>query len=183
MILGEEVRINFDGGRIRQLILSDVHSGYVDGLNDAEVNKYLVGVRQNNQTYEVVKAFVQGDLNARDSILFGIWCNGMKEHCGTIRIHEIENIHKTAHIGICLFDKSVWGNKVGVKSLSAVTQWVFKTLKLRWIEAGVYSENIASERAFLSAGYEWIYDIPDKYLFEGNPAKVKIFASRNLEIK
>jgi len=70
-----------------------------------------------------------------------------------------------------------------VKSLTVVTQWVFKTLKLRWIEAGIYAGNIASEKAFLSAGYEWIYEIPDKYLFEGNPAKVKVFASRNFEIK
>jgi len=183
MILEQGARIKFEGGWLRQLTSSDVHSTYVDGLNDLEVNKYLVGVRQNTQTFEGVTAFVRGDLNSTDSILFGVWFGDMKKHCGTVRIHGIEGVHKTALIGICLFDKSVWGNKIGVKSLTVVTQWVFKTLKLRWIEAGIYAGNIASEKAFLSAGYEWIYEIPDKYLFEGNPAKVKVFASRNFEIK
>ena len=56
-------------------------------------------------------------------------------------------------------------------------------VKIRWVEAGIYAENIASEKAFLSAGYKWIYDIPDKYLFEGSPTKVKIFAARNSETR
>ncbi len=179
MILDENVRIKFEGGWLRQLIPSDVNSTYVDGLNDREVNKYLVNVRQNHQTFKGVTEFVQSDLSSKDSILFGIWFDGMTEHCGTVRLHGIEYIHRTAHIGICLFDKSVWGKKIGVKSLAVVTQWVFETLKLRWLEAGIYAENIVSEKAFLSAGYEWVYNISDKYLFEGNPAEVKIFAARN----
>lgn len=183
MILDENLRIKFEGGCLRQLFPSDVHSTYVDGLNDIEVNKYLVSVRQNHQIFKGVTEFVQSDLSSKNSILFGIWADGMTEHCGTIRLHGIEDVHKTAHIGICLFDKTVWGNKIGVKSLTVVTQWVFETLKIRWVEAGIYAENIASEKAFLSAGYKWIYDIPDKYLFEGSPAKVKIFAARNSEIR
>ncbi len=181
MILEDEIRIKFEGGWLRQLTSSDVHASYVNGLNDPDVNKYLVGVRQSYQTLPSVIEFVQTNLDEKDSILFGIWSDGMTEHCGTVRIHGIEAVHKTAHIGVCLFDKSVWGRKIGAKSLTVVTHWAFKTLKLRWLEAGIYAENRASEKAFLSAGYEWIYNIPDKYLFEGKPAEVKIFASRNCE--
>ena len=153
MIMDENVQIEFDGGSIRPLTSGDVHPGYIDGLNDPEVNKYLVGVRNNTQTQEGVTVFVLDNQSAKDSILFGIWCNGMTEHCGTIRLHEIESIHKTAHIGICLFDKSVWGNKIGSRAVKVVTQWAFETLKLRWIEAGAYSENVASIKTFSRAGY------------------------------
>lgn len=183
VILDTMVRIDFDGGWLQPLKISDIHPGYIDGLNDPEVNKYLVGVRQIHQTKESIQVFVSDNLAATDSILFGIWRTGFEQHCGTIRIHGIEHFHKTAHIGICLFDKSAWGDKLGLKSINAVSQWVINNLKLRWLEAGIYSENIASEKAFVSAGYEWIYDIPDKYLFEGCPARAKIFAFRNPDIE
>jgi RimJ/RimL family protein N-acetyltransferase len=175
----EKVRIEFEGGFIKPLMPQDVHSGYVDGLNDPDVNKYLVGVRSNIQSQEDVTVFVLANQSAEDSILFGIWCNGMTKHCGTIRLHGIESIHKTAHIGICLFDKSVWGKKIGTRVIRAVTQWAFESLKLRWIEAGAYSENIASIKTFSRAGYEWVHDIEEKYLFEGRPTKVCIFSAQN----
>jgi RimJ/RimL family protein N-acetyltransferase len=73
----------------------------------------------------------------------------------------------------------VWGKKLGSKAIEAVTRWALDKLKLRWIEAGAYSENIASQKAFLAAGYEWIYDIPDKYIFEEKPSTVKVYAARN----
>ena len=53
--------------------------------------------------------------------------------------------------------------------------------KLRWIEAGAYEQNIASQRAFLSAGYVWVYDVPEKYLLDGVPVTVKFYAARNDE--
>lgn len=179
MIPGEEVRIEFSGGFIQPLNAEDVHSGYVEGLNDPDVNKYLVGVRQITQNYEGVTAFILDNQDAKDAILFGVWCNGVAKHCGTVRLHGIESIHKTAHIGVCLFEKSVWGKKIGSRAVSAVTQWAFENLKLRWIEAGAYSENIASIKTFTAAGYKWVYDVDEKYLFEGRPAKVSIFSAQN----
>ncbi len=37
---------------------------------------------------------------------------------------------------------------------------------------------IAPHVSFLAAGYEWIYDMPGKYLLEGKPTVVKIYAAR-----
>ena len=53
-----------------------------------------------------------------------------------------------------------------------------RPLKLRWLEAGVYVENIASQKTFLAAGYEWIYDIPGKYILEGKPTTLKVYVAR-----
>jgi ribosomal-protein-alanine N-acetyltransferase len=177
--LNPEIVLDFSGGYLRPLRLEDLHPGYVAGLNDPEVNRYLDGVNRVPQTEPSVAEFVKQNQQSENAVLFGVWLIGAQHHCGTVRLHGIESHHRTAHIGICLFDKSVWGKKLGSKAIEAVTRWALDKLKLRWIEAGAYSENIASQKAFLAAGYEWIYDIPDKYIFEEKPSTVKVYAARN----
>ena len=177
--LNPEIVLELAGGYLRPLGLEDLHPGYVSGLNDPNVNRYLDGVNRITQTEKSVAEFVSQNLQSDNAVLFGIWLKGAKHHCGTVRLHGVENHHKTAHIGICLFDRSVWGQKLGSKAVGAVTRWAFDALKLRWVEAGAYSENIASQKTFLAAGYEWIYDIPDKYILEGRPSTVKVYAARN----
>lgn len=171
--------LKFEGGHLQILKSGDVHAGYISGLNDSEVNHYLDGVKHTTQTEQSVTDFVNNNYQSSNAILFGIWREGHAKHCGTVRLHGIENYHNTAHIGICLFDKSSWGKKLGSKAIITVTRWAFDTLDLRWVEAGAYSENIASQKAFLTAGYDWIYDVPGKYIFEGSPATVKVFVARN----
>ena len=169
--------LKFDGGYLRSLKTSDVHPSYVSGLNDPEVNRYLDGVKHTKQTTQSVIDFVEANEASTNSVLWGIWQENAKNYCGTVRLHGIENQHKTAHVGVCLFDKNVWGRHLGKKAISAVTQWAIDELGIRWVEAGAYEENIASQKAFLSAGYSWVFDIPCKYILEGRPAIVKVFAA------
>lgn len=175
----QEGVLKFDGGHLQTLKSGDVHAGYISGLNDPKVNHYLDGVKHKAQTEQSVIEFVKNNYQSTNAILFGIWRVEDEKHCGTVRLHGIENYHHTAHIGICLFDKSAWGKKLGSKAIMTVTRWAFDKLGLRWVEAGAYSENIASQKAFLAAGYGWIYDVPGKYILEGNPATVKVFVARN----
>lgn len=173
------VVLEFEGGYLRPLKPEDVHSGYVSGLNDPEVNRYLDGVKHIKQTTQSALDFVAANEASANSVLWGIWQTSSEKHCGTVRVHGIEHHHRTAHIGVCLFDKSAWGKKLGTKAVGAVTRWALDALNLRWIEAGAYSENTASQKTFLAAGYEWVYDISDKYILEGIPTRVKVYAARN----
>lgn len=171
-----DVTLNFQGGVIKPLSLVDVHEQYVNGLNDPDVNRYLDNVKRSLQTEKTVSDFIRYNIESNDSIIFGIWRDGLSKHSGTVRLHAIENTHHTAHIGICIFDKSAWGLGLGSKAISLVSNWALENLKLRWLEAGAYEENVASQRAFLSAGYKWVYDIPNKYLLNERPARVRVFA-------
>lgn len=174
-----DIVLTFDGGQLRPLKSQDVHQGYVAGLNDPEVNRYLDAVKFNVQTEHSVKDFVVANEGSSNSVLWGIWQGTSDKHCGTVRLHGIEHFHKTAHIGVCLFDKNAWGKNLGTKAIAAVTQWALQALGLRWIEAGAYLENVASQKAFASAGYVSVFDIPGKYLFEGKPMTVKVYAARS----
>jgi RimJ/RimL family protein N-acetyltransferase len=177
--MSPDVVLRFEGGYVRPLLVSDIHDGYVDGLNSPNVNKYLDGVKHMHQTHQSVLDFVVANNQSISSVLWGIWVEGSEKFCGTVRLHGIELKHFTAHIGICLFDQSVWGKGLGKKAISIVTKWALNDLNLRWVEAGAYQENIASQRAFLSAGYSWKFDIDGKYILEGKPALVKVFAAQS----
>lgn len=172
-----DAQLTFSGGQLRLLNPDHVHQGYIDGLNDPDINKYLVGVKCFTQTTKSVIYYVQCNIESPRSILWGIWQQGSKLHCGTVRLHGIDTCHGIAHIGICLFDKASWGNRIGSRAINAVTNWAHDYLKLRWIEAGVYAENLSSQKAFLDAGYDWISDISGKFLLDGNPSVVKIYAA------
>jgi RimJ/RimL family protein N-acetyltransferase len=174
----EEI-LPIDGGFLRSLVEADVHQGYVDGLNDPQVNRYLDGVKASVQTVRSVGDFVIADRLSAGSVLWGIWTHDNTQHVGTVRLHGIERRHGTAHIGICLFDRRYWGRGLGSMAIKAATQWALDVLDLRWIEAGAYEANVASQRSFLTAGYAWVFDIPGKYLFDGVPTTVKVYAARN----
>jgi ribosomal-protein-alanine N-acetyltransferase len=174
-----ETELLFEGGTLRVLIPEDVYAGYVSGLNDPEVNRYLEIAKRSPETLESVVDFVRSNLDCASGVLWGIWLDEASHHCGTVRVHGIESYNRTAHIGICLFDKSAWGKRIGTKAIATVTRWALQEHNLRWIEAGAYEQNIPSQKAFLAAGYDWVFDIPGKYLFEGKPANVKVFAARS----
>jgi ribosomal-protein-alanine N-acetyltransferase len=167
----------FDGGHLRALKPADVHADYVSGLNDPDVNRYLDGVKHTSQTLQSVIDFVAANDASANSVLWGVWRADSAAHCGTVRLHGIEHHHKTAHIGVCLFDKTAWGRHLGKNAVNTVTQWALAELGLRWVEAGAYAENIASQNTFLAAGYSWVFDIPGKYVLEGKPTTVKVFAA------
>lgn len=169
--------LSFDGGYLKSLNRGDAHEGYVNGLNDPIVNFYLDGVKEDIQTQKSVENFIVENAKEKNCALWGIWLNHASIHVGTVRLHGIEYRHKTAHIGICLFDKTSWGKGVGSSSIRLVTQWAIDILGLRWIEAGIYSENIASQKAFITAGYRWSFDIYGKYVLNGMPADVKVYVA------
>ncbi len=176
--MSPNVVLPIDGGFLRPLIEADVHQGYVDGLNDPQVNRYLDSVKASVQTAESVRGFGTAGRFAFSFFLVGVWEAGPAWHRGTVRLHSIEHRHGTAHIGACIFDRSCWGLGVGSASVRAATDWALSSLGLRWIEAGVFEANIASQRVFLSAGYAWMFDIREKYLLEDQPATVKVYARR-----
>ena len=170
--------LNFDGGFLKPLQISDIHKEYIDGLNDPVVNNFLDSVRSIHQTHESVSDFVFANNASTDSVLWGIWLDDSKKHVGTVRIHGINARHKTAHIGACIFSQGSWGKGVGGKSIKSITTWAIKDLGMRWVEAGIFADNVYSQKAFISAGYEWIYDIPKKYILNGQPSNVKVYVAR-----
>jgi [ribosomal protein S5]-alanine N-acetyltransferase len=169
--------LHFDGGYLRPLKVDDIHEKYISGLNDPEVNRYLE-VRHENQSETMVTKFVQCAQQSSNSVLFGIWLRDQDHHCGTLRLHGIDANKRSAHIGICIFDKKAWGKQVGTNAIATATKWAFEDLGLNCVEAGAYLENVGSQRAFMKAGYLWVKDIEGKFNLHDKPTTVKIYIAQ-----
>jgi len=176
-LANKKIELPIQEGVLKTLVREDVHQGYIDGLNDSEVNNFLVGVAQSKQTVGSVASFVEHGFVAANEMVFGIWNKNEPMHCGTVRLHGIDLYHHTAHIGVCLFNKDVWGIGLAKKSICAVTDWGLNTLGLRWIEAGAYEENIASVKLFERAGYQKKYTVEGKYLLHGKASNAVVLAA------
>lgn len=175
--MSPSITLDFNNGYLRPLKRSDVHPGYIKGLNDSDVNRYLE-VRHFRQTRQSVINFVLANEEASNAVLWGVWVTGCRNHVGTVRIHNIDHLEKKAVIGICLFEKSIWGHGIGSVVIRKVTQWAFESEGVRFVEAGVYMGNIASKKTFLGAGYLWARDLQSDFEFEGKPARVSMFVSK-----
>lgn len=134
---------------IRPLFVNDISDDYIDGLNDSQVNRFLVGPKNQFQTYETVKDFVLDNHNSTDSLLFGFFESNAL--CGTCRIHDIDEI--SCFIGLAIFNKRKWGKGYASKIIGAVSEFVFKELKLQVLNAGIEPSNLASRRAFEKNGF------------------------------
>jgi hypothetical protein len=59
--------------KIKLLRVNDITPAYVDGLNDPEVNKFLVNVRLEKQTKKKAMAFVVRNLQSQSDLLLGVF--------------------------------------------------------------------------------------------------------------
>jgi len=165
---------------LRPLTPGDVTDEYVNGLNDPEVNRYLVNVRQNVQTRDLVEKYVISNMESDSCILFGIFIrNGQKSFIGTIRAHEIDFYHYSATVGICVFNRQAWKKGYALRALELVKDYFFGILSLHYIEAGVYKKNTNSINLFIRAGFvEW-FRVKDKFRLVDSFEEAIYFAAIN----
>lgn len=164
MIEKQTIILKDDDILVRPLQAEDITDVYVEGLNDPEVNRYLVSVRQLCQTRESVMNYVEANWNDPLSFLFGIFIQNHNDPLvGTVRVHGIDFFHYLASLGICLFTKRTWGKGYAHRALRMVKDWLFTELKLHYLEAGVYEDNVGSLNCFLRAGFAESYRVRGKF--------------------
>ncbi len=141
----------------RQISLStclskDIDNGYVNGLNDKEVNQYLE-TRFSIQTPEAVREYVDAMERSENDILFAIRDLKSGRHIGNVHIRK-NMMHNTATIAYLIWEKDLWGKGMGTEAVMLATDWGFEELGLDRMEAGYYKDNAGSEGILRKAGYE-----------------------------
>jgi len=153
---------------------ADVTDAYVVGMRDAEVTRFMYGVRKTPQTRETVSAYVRLNHDDPASLLFGIYTAGTLR--GTIRLHAIEPGEGSCHLGICIFDRSCWGGGLAGRCLAAATRFAIEDAGIARIIAGVDVENAVSHRLFAGAGFRT--DPSWRYALDGRPTDLWVFDAR-----
>ncbi len=134
---------------LRLLEENDVCQRYADGLNDPEINRFLVAPRKHHQTIELVKDFVRMNHAAEDALFFGLFVG--EKLRGTLRLHDAppENVY----LGLVIFDKTVCGQGWGRQMVQAAVDFSFVMLGVGRVTAGIEVLNVSSCRTFEAAGF------------------------------
>jgi RimJ/RimL family protein N-acetyltransferase len=149
--LAHELRLNLgDDGFLSPIGPDDVTELYVTGLNDADVNRFLIGPRKEYQTLDTVRAFVAENEASDTAILFGLFVEGVLR--GTVRLHDVSA--SSAYIGLAFFDKRIWGRGWAKRAILRVCAFAFDEVGIKQIFAGVHDANEGSRRAFEWVGFQ-----------------------------
>ncbi|OGW47583.1 MAG: hypothetical protein A2Y66_03280 [Nitrospirae bacterium RBG_13_41_22] len=175
----KEINLETKRLTLRVLRLKDVTLHYVNGINDTQVNRYLLMENKGKQTMESVENYVRFNLNSPSDILFGIFLKNNNRHIGNVRLSGISYFHYFSNIGICIFDKKYWGKSNAKEVLDRVVHFAFNDMGLHYLEAGVFNENKASCKLFLSSGFKIRSSYGDKLRLKDNFVKVTIFFITN----
>lgn len=149
-----------DGAYLRKLRPEDVTAEYVDGLNDAEVHRFLPTPRKQRQTAASIANYISAQQG--NAYMFGLFVSGRLR--ATVRLHDFSDEKVT--IGIAIFDKSVWGVGWGQRCIRAMIDYADR-LGVKTIIAGIEKENEKSRCAFAACGfieqpdhYTWLLEVP-----------------------
>lgn len=152
-----EIRLD-ESSLIRVVLSNDVNNIYINGLNNSKMTQYLE-TGNTKYTSELVKEYVEKNLHDPFSILFGLFINN--ELQGTSRLHDIDFVNRQARIGIAIFNSSLHGNGFAPRILTAIIEYAMKTIGLNTVSAGIYNDNIASQKAFKKAGFKLMHVYPE----------------------
>ena len=122
---------------------NNVNQLYIEWMNDYDVVKFteqrFVQTSEND-----IKIFLSKMLESSSDLLYGICLDHY--HIGNIKLSNINLHHKTADLSYLIGLKDYWGRGIATKAIAAMVDIGFRQLELAKINAGVYSNNIASSR-------------------------------------
>lgn len=147
----------FNGKRIflKTLDHVNVSSDYVLWMMDSEILKFLTGRTVPYSQQELSEYILKMNESATD-ILFGIFLIETQVHIGNIKIGDIDYSDGTAHVGMLIGSKAMWGKGYATEAIELVTRYGFDKLSLKKLRAGMVVDNIGSFKAFMKAGYTQI---------------------------
>lgn len=152
---------------LRTLDTEDIGERYVGWLNDSRINRFLE-VRLVTQTLDSTRDFVARMNDSPNNLLLGMFLKPNRTHIGNIKLGSIDHHHRRGDIGILIGDHSQWGKGFATEAIVAVTEYAMGPMGLHKLVAGYYSDNVASGRAFLKAGFAEEARLRDHWLCEGS---------------
>ncbi len=136
---------------LKNLMKVDCSEEYLQWLRNPELNKYLEVRHTPPSSISELESYVEEISNDNQNLLLGIFYEDL--HIGNIKLGPICPVHNKASIGLIIGKKEYWGFGIATCAIKLITNYAFDELKLDKIEAGCYSENLGSYKAFIKANY------------------------------
>lgn len=164
MIIENEIK--YKNIILRNIYSEDVGENYLNWIGDISINRYLE-TRFNRYSLSELKHYVNNINISKNDLMLGVFLIEDGLHIGNIKLGSINWIHKRAEIGVLIGEKKFHSKGYGTEAIQILTDYSHKVLGLRKISAGVYSENKASQSAFLKSHYILEATLKDHWLLDG----------------
>ena len=138
---------------LRALEPGDLNATYLSWLNDPAVNRYLE-TRFLPQSHEALQAYWEDHRDDPSSPWFAICLASEGRHVGNIKLGPIQWLHRRADLSLFIGERKCWGQGYASEAIALVRDWAFRELDLQKLNAGIYSGNLGSRRAFEKCGFE-----------------------------
>jgi len=128
----------------------------IENINNLNISKYLLVVpypyTKKDAKYWINHCSKEMKKKSRKSCEFVIELKSEKRLIGGIGLSKIDNFQGKAEIGYWIGEK-YWRQGIGSEALKVLLDFAFDKLKLRRLEANVYTENEASARLLEKFGF------------------------------
>lgn len=135
---------------MKTLHLNNVSGKYIDWINDFEIVKYTEQ-KFFKQTKNKIKKYIYEKLHSSTDLLLGIFFQQL--HIGNIKLGNINWTHSTCDISFIIGDNKFLKKGIGTLAIRKMVNFAFKKLRLKKINAGYYSNNIASKKVLKKCGF------------------------------
>jgi RimJ/RimL family protein N-acetyltransferase len=143
------------GKAIRLSILEESHLDRIMlDWNNPEMRKYLAGYMPNSREYEAQWIEnAQQQMRDRKSFYFALERIEDDEFLGTLGIHDIDWLSRSARIGITIHGPSNWGQGYGTEAMKILIGFAWEDLNLRRLELSVHAFNKRATRVYEKLGF------------------------------
>lgn len=119
---------------------------------DEEIWNMCVGPRYIVSS-EYEKKWVLDTIFSKDKIVLAICLNGSDKYIGNIKLHEIDEINRTANISIMLGDKTEWNKGFAFEAEMLMLRYAFMEKNLNRIGVNILADNNSSIGLHKKCGY------------------------------
>jgi len=149
---------------LRELLEDDVTERYLSWFRDPEVTKFL---EAKNLTRKDVIDYIRASKETATYYMFAICLNESGLHIGNLKVGPVNRKHMLSDLVTVIGDKNHWGQGIASEAIRIGINLAFNTYGIRKLAAGMYSDNVASYKAYLNAGFVEEARLKDHYVLNG----------------
>ncbi len=150
MILNLAYMLN-DLIKLKKANIKSLNQNWLDWLNDKEVNKFS---KKSNKIHTLIsqKKYLSKIFKSKSKILFMVVYRN--RDIGTMLISKISKNKSECEISYMIGAKKLWNKNIGTKIIRSISNYIFKNLHLKKINAGVREDNLPSQKILLKNGFK-----------------------------
>jgi [ribosomal protein S5]-alanine N-acetyltransferase len=135
---------------LRPLRDDDIDERYLSWFRDPHVTRHLEAT---NITRDDALEHLHYRENDRLRFLYAICTEDSSLHIGNVKIGDIDYKSMTSDLVTVLGDRNYWGRGLATTAIRLGNDIAFNKLNIRKLHGGMYSDNIASVKAYRKAGW------------------------------